>query len=69
MIVCLLIEKGTDVNACRRKYRSVLQVTALKGQYLTVQLLLEKGADVDAEGGGHGNPLPAADTIIQLSYS
>ena len=73
-IIRPLIEYGADVNArCRQRgigvkpmYEegetngTVLHLAVTKGDERVVQLLLEKGANVNAQGGRYGNSLQAA---------
>jgi ankyrin repeat protein len=41
-------------------YGNALQAASLQGHEAIVKLLLEKGADVNAQGGHYGNALQAA---------
>jgi ankyrin repeat protein len=43
-----LINKGADVNAQGGVYGSALQAASAKGYFEIIELLLEKGADVNA---------------------
>ncbi|KAF8518578.1 hypothetical protein JB92DRAFT_2634701, partial [Gautieria morchelliformis] len=42
------------------RHGNALQVASLRGHHAIVQLLLENGADVNAQGGWYGNALQAA---------
>jgi Ankyrin repeats (many copies) len=67
-----LTRKGTPwvfTEECRESFN--FQAVASGGHDTTVQLLLEKGADVNAQGGKHGSALQAAalrghDTTVRL---
>ncbi|KAJ7112583.1 ankyrin repeat-containing domain protein [Mycena epipterygia] len=59
-IVCLLLEKGADINAVNAKHRTALQVASCRGHTETVSVFLEKGADVNAVGNEYGNTLQGA---------
>jgi hypothetical protein len=55
--------EGADVNAQGGEYGNALQTTIIHDHQEVVQLLLDNGADFNAEGvwfGWHGNALPAA---------
>jgi ankyrin repeat protein len=43
-----LVEKGADVNAQGGRYGSALQAASARGHDQVVQLLLEKGVDINA---------------------
>ncbi|KAJ7249820.1 ankyrin repeat-containing domain protein [Mycena rebaudengoi] len=63
-MVELLLEKGW-------RYGNALQATTYHGQEAVVRLLIEKGANVNAQGGIHGNALQATsyceqESIVQL---
>ncbi|CUS13278.1 unnamed protein product, partial [Tuber aestivum] len=52
-------------------YGNALQATANNGNASLVRLLLERGAEVNAQGGAYGNALQAAksrghESIVQL---
>ena len=52
-------------------YGTILHATSLGGQKFIVQMLLEKGAEVNAQGDGYGNALQAAsygghETVVQM---
>ncbi|KAL8636365.1 MAG: hypothetical protein Q9228_006229, partial [Teloschistes exilis] len=54
-----------------RDYGPILQLASLRGHEFIVQMLLEKGADVHAQGGEYGNALQAAswqghDQVVQM---
>ena len=60
-----------DEISTKSKYGFALQVAAFHGREAIVQLLLDKGADVNAQGGRFGNALQAAShrgyvAIVQL---
>ena len=58
-----LLKNGVDVNMwVNENYGHVLQVAASKGHEAIAKLLIEHGADVNAQGGLDGNALQA--TII-----
>ncbi|KAJ6542334.1 ankyrin repeat-containing domain protein [Mycena vulgaris] len=59
-IVCILLDKGADVNAAWGEYGSSLQAAAIQGHTEIVRILLEKGADVNAAWGEYGSSLQAA---------
>lgn len=49
------------VNAqCGEHYSNVLRAASARGHELIVELLLDKGAEVNAQGGNYGNALLAA---------
>ncbi|KAI1366280.1 ankyrin repeat-containing domain protein [Xylaria arbuscula] len=57
----LLLERGADVNG--GSYGNAFQAavsSAPSGDLSVVELLLEKGANINAQGGGYGNALQAA---------
>lgn len=65
----LLLKKGTEVNSLVGG--GTLQSASYRGHEKIVQLLLEKGANVNAQGRQYGNPLQAAsygghDKIMQV---
>lgn len=51
MVVRLLLEKVSDVNAVGGLYSNPLQAASYCGREAIVRLLLEKGADVNLEDG------------------
>ncbi|KAJ7436966.1 hypothetical protein B0H11DRAFT_2362535 [Mycena galericulata] len=59
-IVCILLEKGANVNAAGGRYGSSLQAAAAGGHTEIVGILLEKGANVNAAGGQYGTALEIA---------
>ncbi|KAL8807781.1 MAG: hypothetical protein Q9200_004529 [Gallowayella weberi] len=59
-IVCLLLEKGANVNNRGGHYLNALQAAASAGSEPIVRLLLRSGADVNMQGGAFGDPLRAA---------
>ena len=59
-IVCLLLQKGADVNNQGGHYRNALQAAASAGSEPIVRLLLDRGAHVNMQGGAFGDPLRAA---------
>lgn len=66
----MLLDKGADVNA-PGIYGSALQAAAGGGDRQIVWLLLDNGANVNAQGGKYGSALQAArqgvsDEIAQL---
>jgi ankyrin repeat protein len=50
-LVLLLLEQGCDVNSHGEDGQSVLHLAVSRADISVVQLLLERGADVDAAGG------------------
>jgi hypothetical protein len=58
----LLFKASADVNAQDGEYgtASALQAAASRGYDKTVELLLDRGADINAEGGFYGTALQAA---------
>jgi ankyrin repeat protein len=60
-----LLEANADVNAYfpGEEYGNVLQVASYMGHEAVVRLLLEKGAEVNAQGGIYGNALQAASHV------
>jgi hypothetical protein len=57
----LLLDKGVDPNVAGKEYSNALQEASAIGHKQIVRLLLEAGADVNAEGGGlYGSALQAA---------
>ena len=52
--------KGTDMERNITSIASPLYYASLEGLFKLVSKLLEKGADVNAQGGGYGNALQAA---------
>ncbi|KAF8153464.1 hypothetical protein K438DRAFT_2078738, partial [Mycena galopus ATCC 62051] len=59
-IVCILLDKGTDINAAGGFFGSSLQAAVQKGHTEIVCILLDKDADVNAAGGEYGSCLQAA---------
>jgi len=58
----LLLEHGADIDAIDDEYRSTpLGVAARRGQHVTVELLLERGADPAAAGASWAVPLAWAE--------
>ena len=56
-----LLKNGVDVNTwIQGNYGHVLQVAAYEGYEAMAKLLIENGADVNAQGGKYGNSLQAA---------
>ena len=69
----LLLSKKAEINMQAEElfYHTALQTASAISQDQIVQLLLEKGADVNASGGRYGTALQAAsikghDRIVQL---
>ncbi|RDW58861.1 hypothetical protein BP6252_13337 [Coleophoma cylindrospora] len=63
LIVQMLLQLHMNPNAAGptpSKYRNPLQAAASSGNEPVVRLLLEKGAEVNAQGGQYGNALQAA---------
>ena len=61
-VLCVL-QSGADVNGCGRqndKYGNALQAASAKGFKDIAILLLNRGAQVNADGGRYGNALQAA---------
>ncbi|OXV06425.1 hypothetical protein Egran_05807 [Elaphomyces granulatus] len=57
----ILIQNGSDINAGgARFYDNALQAASVEGHRETVELLLSKNANVNAQGGAFGNALQAA---------
>ncbi|KAJ7688186.1 ankyrin repeat-containing domain protein [Mycena rosella] len=70
-LVCLLINKGADVNGQGGWFGNALQAASWNGQELVVRLLIDKGANVHAQGKAFGSALQAAsanghERIVQL---
>lgn len=64
----LLLDQGVDVNAQNcGVFGNALQAASNKGHHLTVELLLERGADVNAHGGLYHYALHAAALKGRLS--
>ncbi|OCK73495.1 ankyrin [Lepidopterella palustris CBS 459.81] len=59
-IVCLMIDKGADINISHYRYGCALSVAALKGRKRLVELLLANGADVNQYAGYYEWPLASA---------
>ena len=56
-----LLKKGVDVNTWMEgNYGHALQVALAEGHEAVAELLIENGADVNAQGGLYGNALQAA---------
>ncbi|KAF5343148.1 hypothetical protein D9758_015201 [Tetrapyrgos nigripes] len=49
-----------DVNAQGRQYGNALQAASVGGHLEIVEILLEKGADINVPGGGYSSALHAA---------
>ena len=63
---------GTDVNTQGRSYGNALQATSFGGHDRTVELLLNEGADVNAQGGHSGDTLQTPqrhDRAVELLLS
>ena len=61
------MDNGADINAKGGEYGTALQAAALKSRMRSIRLLLDKGADVNAEGGGgYGTALQAASYACHL---
>ena len=57
----MLLDKGADINIRGGNYCTALQAASINGHYKVVQILLDRGADVNAlDGGIYGNALQAA---------
>ena len=72
-MVQLLLERGANFNTQERAYGNALQAASIEGHVQIVQLLLDKGAHVDARNWRvfYSNALKAASTeghvqIVQL---
>jgi hypothetical protein len=50
-----LTEEESDIDVHRRNYVKVLQEAAVDGKTQIVKLLLDHGADMNAQGGDYGN--------------
>lgn len=66
-----ITEVSKLVNAQGGSYGNALQAASREGHEKTVELLLDKGADIDAQGGNYGNALQAAshkgnEKVVQL---
>ncbi|KAJ7235793.1 ankyrin repeat-containing domain protein [Mycena rebaudengoi] len=59
-IVCILLEKGANINAAGGFHGSSLQAAASGGHTEIVRILLEKGADDNAAGGLYWSSLQVA---------
>jgi len=61
-LTSLIIDSGDDVNelSSAELYGTALQAAAYRGDRGIVRLLLDKGADVDAQRGEYGNALQVA---------
>jgi ankyrin repeat protein len=59
-LVSWLLEQGCDVNSRRADGQSVLHLAVSRADISVVQLLIERGADVDAAGESLGTPLSCA---------
>ncbi|KAL7918350.1 ankyrin repeat-containing domain protein [Trichoderma austrokoningii] len=55
-----LLDSPILFRICVRLYGTALRAAAIKGNKETIELLLEHGADVNAQGGPYGNALYAA---------
>jgi hypothetical protein len=56
-----LLKNGVDVNAWMKgDHKHVLQVASYEGHKAIAKLLIENGADVNAQGGHYGNALQTA---------
>ncbi|KAJ7270945.1 ankyrin repeat-containing domain protein [Mycena rebaudengoi] len=69
--VCVLREKGVNLNAQGGYYGTALQAASAKGLSAVVQLLLKNGANVNLKGGEYGTALQAAsakgeEAVVQL---
>lgn len=72
-ITDLLIKNGADINECSLggRFGNALQAAAWWGDESVVQLLLDNGANINAQGGWYGNALQAAafdgnESVVQL---
>src|SRR5205814_3190342 len=54
------LRKDRTSNNAVGRYGTMLQTASFSGNLEVVRLLLEKGAEVNAQGGHYGNPLQAA---------
>ncbi|RDW57688.1 hypothetical protein BP5796_12489 [Coleophoma crateriformis] len=66
LVVQMLLQLHMNPNAASptpSRFKNPLQAAASIGSEPVVRLLLEKGAEVNAQGGQYGNPLQAAATI------
>ncbi|KAK7219748.1 hypothetical protein V2G26_007751 [Clonostachys chloroleuca] len=71
VLLQLLHAGRVKVNTMDRRGRTALYFGSQEGHETIVQLLVEKGADINAQGGEYGNALQAAsqeghETIVQL---
>jgi ankyrin repeat protein len=75
-VVELLLDNGVDVNinAHGALYGNALYAASERGYEAVVKMLLDKGTDVNARGGGYSNALQAASSrghkaVVQLLLS
>jgi hypothetical protein len=57
---CLIGLRNLDIDSKDMKGRTALYVAAEKGASVLTRMLLDKGADINAQGGHYGNALQAA---------
>ncbi|KAJ7337346.1 ankyrin repeat-containing domain protein, partial [Mycena albidolilacea] len=62
-IICVLLEKGAEVNVTSGICGNALQAASHRGSIESVRLLIKHGAEVNAVGGEYGSALQAASLV------